>query len=194
MRKRIVDEPLCPICVLEGETIFHAIWDCPASRDVWGASLRIFQKSTFPVSNFFLVGETMLDKGGLETFRVFLEIARRIWLRRNGWIYEGQFTHPNNIVHAAETAVHDYVLATKDADQRGAEQVERPVMWLKPDRDWAKVNMDATIDKGSGRIGLGIILRDHGCNFLAAKSAMRRGLWDPAAAEALVAYLRVHLA
>jgi ribonuclease HI len=191
MRKRIIDEPLCPICMLEVETTFHAIWDCSASRDVWGASLRIFQKSTFPVSDFFLVAETMLDKGGVETFRLFSEIARRIWLRRNGWIYEGQFIHPNNIVQAAETAVHAYELATNAEEHKGAEQVERPVMWVKPDCDWAKVNVDAAIDKGSGRMGIGIILRDHDGNFLAAKSAMRMGLWDSAAAEALAAYLGV---
>ena len=91
-------------------------------------------------------------------------------------------------------AVHVYELATNAEEHRGAEQVEHPVMWIKPDRDWAKVNVDTAIDKGSRRMGLGIILRDHKGNFLAAKSAMRRGLWDSTAAEEQVAYLEVHLA
>jgi hypothetical protein len=44
MKKKIIEESLCPICMLKVETTFHALWDCLASRDVWGASLRIFQK------------------------------------------------------------------------------------------------------------------------------------------------------
>ena len=47
---------------------------------------------------------------------------------------------------ATETAVHVYELATNVEEHRGAEQVEHPVMWVKPDHDWAKVNVDATID------------------------------------------------
>jgi hypothetical protein len=84
MKKRVVEEPLCPICMLEAETMFHAIWDCSASRDVWSASLRIFQKSSFPGSDFFQAAGTFLEKGGVEIFQLFSEIARRIWLRRNG--------------------------------------------------------------------------------------------------------------
>jgi ribonuclease HI len=56
-----------------------------------------------------------------------------------------------------------------------------------------KVNVDAAIDKGVGRMGFGIILRDHEGNFLAAKSATQMGLWDLEAVEALAAYLGVIL-
>jgi hypothetical protein len=84
MKKKITEESLCPICMLEVETTFHALWDCLASRDVWGASLRIFQKSSLSGSDFNQVAVTFLEKGGVEIFRMFSEIARRIWLRRNG--------------------------------------------------------------------------------------------------------------
>jgi hypothetical protein len=114
-KKVVVVEPLCPICNLEAETTVHVLWDCPASKDVWGASQRIFQKSTFPGSDFFHVAGALLEKRGGGTFRLFSEISRRIWLRRNIWIYDGLFSHPNNIVGEAKRAVTEYEQVTKDA-------------------------------------------------------------------------------
>jgi ribonuclease HI len=193
MRKKVFDEPLCPICMLEAETTFHAIWDCSASRDVWGASLRIFQKSTFPGSDFSQVTRAFLEKGGAENFRLFSEIARRIWLRRNGWIFDGQFSHPNNLVQVAEAALIEYEQATKHEERRDGALLECTAPWMKPDCGWAKVNVDAAFDKGGRKMGFGIIIRDQEGKFLAAKSAIRMGRWELAAAEALATYLGVLL-
>jgi ribonuclease HI len=71
--------------------------------------------------------------------------------------------------------------------------MERSALWVKPPSGWVKVNVDAAIDKGAGRKGFGIILRDHNGRFLAAKSATRVGLWDSKAVEATAAYLGVLL-
>jgi hypothetical protein len=38
------EEPYCPICEKEPETVLHALWGCPAAADVWGNSKRSFQK------------------------------------------------------------------------------------------------------------------------------------------------------
>jgi hypothetical protein len=63
IRRKVVEKPLCPICNLEVETTFHALWECLASRDVWGASHRIFQKSTFSGVGFFHVVGIIFEKG-----------------------------------------------------------------------------------------------------------------------------------
>lgn len=34
LRKRVIEDPMCPIYSLEAEITFHASWDCPAFRDV----------------------------------------------------------------------------------------------------------------------------------------------------------------
>jgi hypothetical protein len=113
LRRRVVEDPKCPICSLEVETIYHTIWDCPASKDVWGASQRVFQKSSFIVPDFFHVAELLYVKCGEDDFRLFAEIARKIWMRRNAYIYEGTFTHPNGIVRDAERAVNEYEQVNK---------------------------------------------------------------------------------
>ncbi|KAF5449696.1 hypothetical protein F2P56_030114 [Juglans regia] len=33
--RSIVKEPKCPICLLEVESVMHAIWNCSAVSDVW---------------------------------------------------------------------------------------------------------------------------------------------------------------
>jgi hypothetical protein len=45
-KRKVVGDPLCPICSLEEETCFHILWDYPSARDVWSGSLKKFQKSS----------------------------------------------------------------------------------------------------------------------------------------------------
>lgn len=84
MKKKVIEEPLCPICKFEIESTFHVLWDCVAAQDVWGVSRKFFQKCSFSVSDFFHVAEAVRDMGGGENFHLFSEISRRIWLRTNG--------------------------------------------------------------------------------------------------------------
>lgn len=33
--RRVIEDPLCPICKLVLEMVSHVLWTCPAARDVW---------------------------------------------------------------------------------------------------------------------------------------------------------------
>ena len=44
LSRKVVKEPMCPFCEMEEETVSHIIWECPSSRDVWGAKGSIFHK------------------------------------------------------------------------------------------------------------------------------------------------------
>jgi hypothetical protein len=151
---------------------------------VWGASKRVFQKSSFIVLDFFHVAELLYVKCGDDDFRLFAEIARKIWMRRNAYIYEGTFTHPDGIVRDVERAVNEYEQVNKTEGQQSAKSVSRQVQWTKPEEGWLKVNVDAAVDK----MGFGILLRDHEGKVLAAKCMMKMGVWESTAAEAMAAY------
>jgi hypothetical protein len=43
-RRRIVKDPLCPLCSATIETIWHVVWACPAAIDVWQEYDRQIQK------------------------------------------------------------------------------------------------------------------------------------------------------
>jgi hypothetical protein len=44
-KRKIIDDPLCPVCCREVETVGHALWSCSAARDVWLESNVSIQKS-----------------------------------------------------------------------------------------------------------------------------------------------------
>jgi hypothetical protein len=84
---------------------------------------------------------------------------------------------------------------TKAEDNQVCDLLESRLLWVKPASGWLKVHVDAALDRGAGKMGFGLIMRDHEGKFVAAKSIMRMGLWDSAAAEALAAYfvLKFHI-
>jgi hypothetical protein len=42
--RKVVDNNLCPVCLLEEESVVHALWDCSGAQDVWGLGPMCFQK------------------------------------------------------------------------------------------------------------------------------------------------------
>jgi hypothetical protein len=62
LQRKVVNDLRCPICNLESETTYHILWGCPFARDVWGASSRVFQKSTFSGPGFLQVAEGGVSK------------------------------------------------------------------------------------------------------------------------------------
>jgi hypothetical protein len=80
LQRKIVIDPLCPICKRDAETIFHALWACPTAEDIWGASKSKFQKCSFIGSDFTQVAETILQKKGTAKLASFIWLARKIWL------------------------------------------------------------------------------------------------------------------
>ena len=77
-RRKIIRDPMCPICGLEVETTLHILWECPSTTDVWGVSSKRFQKSCFTEQSFF---------------RIFEEIGRKnAWIKIFNclWAYRGK--------------------------------------------------------------------------------------------------------
>ena len=56
------------------------------------------------------------------------------------------------------------------------------------------MNWDAVLGKQNGRMGSGVVVRDHLGRVVAARSVTRQGGFEPAAAEAVAAFLAVQTA
>jgi hypothetical protein len=61
-KKNITQDPLCPICCLETETVCHILWSCPLAQDVWAECAVKIQKSHSYASNFMCVMGRLIDK------------------------------------------------------------------------------------------------------------------------------------
>ncbi|XP_059460184.1 uncharacterized protein LOC132189464 [Corylus avellana] len=124
---------------------------------------------------------------------IFIENARRLWFRRNKWIHEGVFTHPNDLVLAVGTAVDEVQQVNMTKIPKHTLRVEAQQQWKKPPEGWLKVNCDAALDVRNGRIGVGVLVRDHEGRVMAARSVTKSGFLEPTAAEALALFEGVRL-
>jgi ribonuclease HI len=68
-----------------------------------------------------------------------------------------------------------------------------PPKWKVPVGGWLKLNWDATVNKQSKRMGIGIIVRDEKGEFVAAMAKVLPSINDPTVAEALAAWHAVNL-
>ncbi|XP_059436808.1 uncharacterized protein LOC132169875 [Corylus avellana] len=184
-RRKISKDPWCPICNLEVETTTHILWSCNSAQDAWGVSDRIFQKKCSVEGEFRDLAEYFLQSKVDNAFETFALIARNSWFRHNEWIHEGLFTHPTDLASRASRSLQEFKEANvKDGCGvlRGQEQ---GLKWEKPIEGFYKANCDASVDRINGRLGLGVIIRDHMGTVIAARSITKRGFLDPTSAEIL---------
>jgi hypothetical protein len=64
----------------------------------WCAGCVKLQKSTINGSQFLQVVEEIFLTCDLQEIEQFVGMARRLWLRRNEFLHDGQFRHPNMLV------------------------------------------------------------------------------------------------
>jgi hypothetical protein len=181
-RRKIIDDPLCPICGLEEETVFHILWQCSSAMDVWSEGVRKFQKSAHGGPNFLQVVEDMFSTCDEEEMRLFVGLARRIWLRRNESVHGGVFSSPKEILLKTQGAILEFQAAHEKKVTPGNN--EKLIQWVTPPIGWVLVNWDAAIKKEKGWVGIGVLIRDHNGKMILAKSTTWKGYLGPAEAEA----------
>ncbi|XP_059431505.1 uncharacterized protein LOC132165008 [Corylus avellana] len=193
-KRKIISDPLCPVCGLEVETGFHILWQCASAMDVWAMGHKIFQKSYFAGPEFLQVVTSLFESCSQEVLCQFVGLARRIWLRRNELVHGGLFSHPKLLMEKTELAIQEFNLAQARGEQSMPLSVEPAgVRWSAPLQGWVKANWDAALDRKSGWMGLGVVIRDSQGNMVAARCEVQKGSLVPAAAEAQAFLLAVQL-
>lgn len=70
-KRRVVDDPLCPMCKQVVESSYHALWGCSAARAIWTEGPRRISKCNFfTVDVLSLFGQLIdrLDRAEVELF------------------------------------------------------------------------------------------------------------------------------
>jgi hypothetical protein len=78
---------MCHCCDGEEEDALHALWLCPVAKDVWESSFSCFQKFNFAGPNFRGLFAYCMERCTKEELELMAVTARRIWLRRNAWVF-----------------------------------------------------------------------------------------------------------
>ncbi|XP_059439185.1 uncharacterized protein LOC132171798 [Corylus avellana] len=132
--------------------------------------------------------EEVLLRGREEDIKLFAGLSRQLWLRRNMLLHEGVFIHPNMLVQRVVNGVADFGKAMgreyHEGEPTGSMDVEK---WKAPPTGCLKVNWDAALNLTGGRMGMGVVIRDHEGCVRAVKCSLKQGSFDPAAAETMAA-------
>ena len=85
--KKIVDNPLCPICSKEEESVIHVLWDCLAANDVWASGLSGVQKWKRGEGDFLRLWVNMSEVFEKDKLEKIVVMLRKVWLRRNTFVF-----------------------------------------------------------------------------------------------------------
>jgi hypothetical protein len=166
VHRKVTEMKVCPCNEIEDEDALHVLWLYPAARDVWGSSVSCFQKFCFAGTNFKGLFAYCVERCTKEELKLMATIARRIWLRRNAWLFERRFDHPNTVYNEASRSLLDFkrcnIKEQESSLPEGREEARsrQQTCWIPPLDGVIKVNWDAALNVAKGWIFLGIIACD----------------------------------
>jgi ribonuclease HI len=191
-KKHIITDNLCPICGLFPETVEHIIWECKSAADVWMECKSNIQKLSIQVNDGFNFFEQLMDILDDSDLALVSTIARRIWLRRNSFLFEGVFLPPGQLFLQSIVAMEDFNSASVSVASARERTLTLPMpRWKKPDEGMIKANWDAALDIQTQRMGVGTVLRDAAGRVLAAMCCSIPFINEPSTAEAIALWKAV---
>ncbi|KAK1584009.1 hypothetical protein Q3G72_029044 [Acer saccharum] len=168
VRRRLDVHDCCPVCHNSSESIPHLFWQCCRAVEVWRILLgdKVFQ--SLSASEFPEVAVGLSSSVNRDKLHLFVIGCWRLWTNRN------------NIVHGAagwEAAdlvawIVNFAAEFREANEFNHKEIlsYQPV-WKPPALGGFKINCDASFRLRSGKAGIGVIIRDHMGNAIAAKSS-----------------------
>ncbi|KAF5468409.1 hypothetical protein F2P56_012561 [Juglans regia] len=183
-KRKIIENPMCPICLTLPETVSHALWTCKAAQDVWCSSSRRLQKSRTEDIPFFDLLKELLATLPPEDLTKLALTAKEIWFRRNKLIFESRFESPQQVLYRVSNCMRDLEELTRN-QQKHFNQHQPPAKWCKPPTNFYKINWDAAIDKVNCKVGIGVSIRDWSGPFTATLRSPSNSFPDPTLGEAL---------
>ncbi|KAL0010887.1 hypothetical protein SO802_005995 [Lithocarpus litseifolius] len=89
VRRRVIPDDKCPICLRELETTIHAIWECAAVQDIWAGSCRKLQKRSLIPTDMMQLMDYLMDRLTREELELFWIQAWLAWNQRNRVLFGG---------------------------------------------------------------------------------------------------------
>lgn len=163
-RKKCSQNPFCPICEDEIETLEHLFLLCPWVLQVWFAgalTLKINPQQVTKVEKWI---EDILSLQHTDAEYIGAYVANQlwaIWKARCGWVFEKLEPDPIRVAQIASKNMEDFWSAQLVHDSTTSkEKQKRQSVWQKPPVNSVKINCDGAYCKGNGQAGLGVVCRN----------------------------------
>lgn len=144
-----------------GESIFHALFVCKASKKIW--QLTCFEEEiglckNKDVCSFF---QFMTGRKNKAEMKLMVALCWSIWHSRNLLIFKNKREDSQSSVVAAEAVVQAYRRIQMPLMQEGSKHEDVVQMrWKPPPAGWFKANVDAAVKIDQQRTGLGVVIRN----------------------------------
>jgi hypothetical protein len=159
--KGVVKDEKCAICYREAESTLHALWSCPAAKDVWGACGPKIQKMNSSYSDLKMVFTDLMGRCNAEEAELCAVVAKGIWTRRNGVVFGEDFVNPDALIRGATNNLQQFRLTKEYKELASNPEMEMEnEKWKNPPAGMYKENWDIAIDANMKCMGLGVIIRD----------------------------------
>jgi hypothetical protein len=182
-RKRLIEKHVpcpvtCPICNLEEETDWHALFSCADSMQAWytaGLGEFLAQK----IQQFSEVRSVIFDvcsRAVKEVAGLFAMVAWVLWNDRNNKVWNEVAESGRNLGFKAKHLWDEWLSVNKQ--QHGNQQQARQqhdLTWKKPLQGWYKCNVDAGFHQAISKTSMSWCLRDHMGRFIRAATTWKDG-------------------
>uniref|UniRef100_A0A2N9HN71 Reverse transcriptase domain-containing protein n=1 Tax=Fagus sylvatica TaxID=28930 RepID=A0A2N9HN71_FAGSY len=111
-RRRVISDPLCPICCGGVETPTHALWTCPYAGSVWALAPGRLSKMPVMDTDFFLLSSKILNTMSSEVVEMWAAIGWAIWYARNKFVHEKFLPTPQATIDMAIRLLNDFKRVT----------------------------------------------------------------------------------
>lgn len=165
-KRRCGQDPLCPICLCEEESVEHLFFGCQWAQRVWFGSNVNIRINLGNVSSFEKWCEDWFVNNNdvSDVVRCYIGFTCwHIWKHRCSVVFEQIPLDPVGVCGRINYAATEFLLASDIcADTDIAVRVASDVCenWSAPPAGCVKINIDGAFKEASGKGGLGVIFRN----------------------------------
>ncbi|KAL2932562.1 hypothetical protein RDABS01_000300, partial [Bienertia sinuspersici] len=187
-KKRVTENMACIRCG-KTETALHVLRECCWAQAFWGSS-ELNMCSIEPSSFKEWLAEVFasFSKNQVEDFVVKVW---QIWSCRNDFIFQKRYVPPTLAWAKSSDILKEFRQCQVKLHSSASRSYSR---WSPPSLGTIKINFDAASNRELGKVGIGMVARDHTGKMLMAKARTIIGSWDAELAEAAAARLAVESA
>lgn len=151
----------CPLCDDMLETTNHLLCQCSVSDDVWGcASLEHIVQSR-AANSFADFMANLLQQEPNSAVELFLTICWFIWLGRNDKVWQGTNFNAAQVASKGFQYLEEVERIRTINSHITSPKPPCQISWRAPPRGTIKLNVDGAVFSGTGRAGVGAVLRKH---------------------------------
>jgi hypothetical protein len=190
--RHIPVDPGCPECPHAEEDALHSLWGCQVVVPLWAKVGPFRDLQALPFSSFGDLLYHVLTKLDEHHQLLFAVQAWLVWFHRNKGRVEHKWDDIDSLGSRAAIIIQDHL--THHSKTESTTLPTPTTHWKPPDRGTWKLNFDGAMRKDIGAAGVGVVVRDHQGQAIAAFTKRFHLPQTPAMIEALAAREAIQLA